>query len=291
MKKTSVVVFNLLLSHAVWALDCDIPPNISIHHTEKMYANSVLWLNNNSDENIPPFILKSAQDKNTLTLSPTFAHSSIQKLQPEHPFKTKQNYTLKLKELSGIWQEPDDPNFQNSTGIWFNQDALNFKISQSIQSPALAWQQYPKLKEVEYNHRLHYGNSGGFSLTFKVNQAPENYLIAVHISKNKHFSLTQSFLKNAQQQADGTHEIYLGFGLCEGGIDDFHFNYADKIAVKFDLISHDGIIRPWQGEPLLFSLRNTKSTLAPEKQHESTETSFFQTIKTWLIDLFKKLFS
>ena len=81
-----------------------------------------------------------------------------------------------------------------------------------------------------------------------------DYLVYTHLARQADFSDAQGFLNFIT----GGSTLIIGYDACKLPKEKFDFQFGETIWAKFDLISHNGVMVPWQGEPLKFELQETK---------------------------------
>ena len=270
-----ILAFNSFSS--VWASSCPANRPLDLIHTATLYPNSVMWLNH-------------AQDAIALTAQPIQPSSSqsiplnqaidpitqLVKYTPMQHFMASEHYQISAT------QKKDTEKYSVENQI---------EISTPTQLATLQWLKKPVFTgyEISEDDPLS-GVSGQMTFTLQTNFPPDDYLVLVHILNSKKYAGPHHFILQPSASTDSnqpnTTNISMGFSICQSTL---LFEENEELLAKFDLISHDGKIIPWQGDPIKVHIQKNPSTAI--KVQETPPQGWWQKIKQWFFDKWEQLFS
>ena len=270
----AILAFNSFSS--AWASSCPANRPLDLIHTATLYPNSVMWLNH-------------AQDAIALTAQP-IQPSSSQSI----PLNQAIDPTTQLVKYTPIQQFIASEHYQISATQKKDTEEYSvenqIEISAPTQLATLQWLKKPVFTgyEISGDDPL-FGVSGQMTFTLQTNLNPDHYLVLVHILNSKKFADPVHFILRPAVSTDSNQSnsaiISMGFSTCQSTV---LFEENDELLVKFDLISHDGQIIPWQDDPIKVHIQNPKASFTaqdPAPQH------WWEKIKKWFFDWLEKLFS
>ena len=276
--KNIIILITLSLNASLsWASSCPANQQLLLIHTT-MYPNSVIWLNQH--QNAIPLTAKSKQQSVQFEQSSIASAPLILKYTPKQNFIASQQYQITSPQMKNMGLNPD--NYQ-------------FEVEKNIDLAALQWVEKPQLLGYEISDDdPQFGISGQIYFSLQTNLKPENYLVLVHLIDTIKSADPQSFIlqpfATPEQKNENIAQITMGFNPC---LSTFHFQENDEIWAKFDLITHDGKIIPWDSEALKISIKpsSKQSTVISESSTQVQSLSWWQEFKNWFLNLFKLIFS
>ena len=244
-----------------WATSCGSRALYDLHVSwMNVYPDSVFWLevsqlpqNDQLDVHSMQFQRLGQRGIGYKTL--THYPYGIAQLRPKKPLQVGLQYTFTSKtpleklQYEYKWQkgviETVDVGWVERT-----HKVNSFTVLPAVTLPLPAWVQYPKLYEVSLGESM-LGSVGDIRWKMQTTLDNRDYLVYVSLSRKADFSGAQGFLTAiSYDQA-----VNIGHEPCKLRKDYFDFKYDEIIWAKFDLISHNGVIVPWQGAPLRFELK------------------------------------
>ncbi|UOO88566.1 hypothetical protein LVJ82_13985 [Vitreoscilla massiliensis] len=244
---------------SAWATSCGTRLLYNLHtQTQNVYPDSVFWLEISSRPQTEQLDVHNMQfqrlGQRGIGYQPVTNYlNGIAQLRPKKPLQVGLKYTFTsktpLEKLQYEWQkgviETVDLEWVEAA-----QRVNSFTVLPAVSLPLPAWVQYPKLHEVSQGETT-VGDAGRISWKMQANLNVRDYLVYVNLSRKADFSEAQGFLTDVGYGQT----VNVSFDPCQTRKERFDFKYGDTIWAKFDLISHNGIIVPWQGEPLRFELQ------------------------------------
>ncbi|NHB56829.1 hypothetical protein G9F32_02105 [Acinetobacter sp. 194] len=170
----------------------------------------------------------------------------------------------------------------------FNPDDYKFEIKTLPNLPKLKWIEKPHF--LGYNitpENAQFDQSGELIFSFQTNQDPNDYLILIHATNITKLGNSNSFIlspyKDSESKQSFKSYISFGYHMCQHLV---NFDENDQILLKFDLVSHDGKVIPWQDDPIKISIQKTLQ----EQNTTSKNLSWYQKIWNWITKILFKIF-
>nr|WP_174505735.1 hypothetical protein [Acinetobacter sp. Marseille-Q1620] len=242
--KYFIIIYLCIIWGKVWGVSCELPINDEFLHTETIYPDSVYWISPIDGDDIKDkFItLNSESDKDNAMLLEYIADQKLIKLTPKNKLKNEK-YELKSAVI---------PNYVRG-------DTHPIEVNTSIPIKKLHWIEKPKFISTKKKAHYQMFGWGGGSRTeilfnLKTNLDPKQYLINVKSYENLDSTNFESYLARPFLSENNVESFELWSGFNRGcprvrKQQDFSFQQGQTVYLKFDLITHDGLIIPWQGEP------------------------------------------
>lgn len=284
MKINNKLVFIFFIMHSAfsWGYSCPANQYFTKHHTQNMYSNSVLWLQQHTGTNIGTVIAKSKTDTVPFNLKTTTLNNEI-KLIPKKPYLKNTEYTLVNKHLEQQYSTED----------------LTFKISDHppVDQPRL--ETAPTLEKYQYHQGdMQTGPSGEIQFKFKANLDPADYLVRLKVSQSNDFSAASEYILEPFQTQKTDHlsdksdavltHVHSYFGACHWGV---RFQENDHFWIKMDLISHQGdlISSPFPASEIIIAPE--PKAVASKPVDDIHTANFWQKLLIKIKSFFISLFS
>lgn len=255
-----------------WASSCPINQYFTLIHTDNMYPNSSIWVNKPYE--VLPLIAISNHEKISLKVDTIKSTNEIYKYKADQLFTPNKEYQIETK--SNAFSQ-------------FNPNDYTFEVKALTNLPSLKWINKPQFIGYEITPaNPQFSQSGQLNFSFKTNLNPKDYLILVHAVNITKFGDPQSFILNPSIDIDLQDPllsmIYFGYHQCENQLS---FDENDEIWVKFDLVTHDGIIIAWQDAPVKFTIKE------PSKPQNETTSNlhWYERLCNWITQLISALLS
>ncbi|MEN8282931.1 hypothetical protein [Acinetobacter gerneri] len=246
MKYFSIICL-CLFGGNVWAMSCAVPLSDGVLHTGAIYPNSVFWISLVYGDNIQDkFVtLNSKNDKDNKMLLEYISDQKLIKLTPKNKLKNE-NYELKSSVI---------PNYVGG-GTYL----VEVNTPVHIEKPQLI-----SIKNNK-NYSLLYGNtqqSTSILFNLKTNLDSKQYLINVKSYKNQNSEDFESYVARPFSSKNGVESFELWSDFNSGcpsvrKTQNFSFQEGKTVYLKFDLITYDGKIIPWQGDAEVYKFNIKK---------------------------------
>ena len=262
MKTILAILLGCSLPVAAWATGCSIRPLYNLHtRGHNVYPDSVFWLDVRTDNEAQQLDVHTLEFQRlgaggtgyqTITQNP---YGMVQ-LRPKKPLQIGVPYTFTTKkplDLQYVYIT-EEKEWVSSERVSVTHTLNSFMVKPAVNLPLPAWVAYPQLHEVSIYADMHYDTHNIIKWEMKTNLQADDYYVYVSLSKKADFSDAQGYFTDVSWN----NILSLYYSPCSESRDFFSFQFGETIWAKFDLISHNGVIVPWQGEPLKFELQETK---------------------------------
>ena len=241
MKQHLLGMALLALSASAWSLSCTPTPVFEVVHTGNVYVDSVFWLQSSVPESQAPISVTDLQlqpdGKAVAALQSNprqIAGYTGFQVQPQ--LQAGGAYQVVLKD-----KKRDNYAFLSDLA---NRFTVETKI---VTSPDLAWRERPKLIKVGH-HSGTWGDSGNVLWSLQTTRPLQDYLVVLQLAAKPDMANAKTFIVNPVS-LQGQEVVAVSFGPCQYGPKAYVFTKNSTVWAKFDLLSHDGKLIPWQGEP------------------------------------------
>ena len=247
---------------SAWAAWCGPRYLYELHvFTQNVYPDSVFWLKvypgRETDQlNVRNMQFQQLGQRGTGYKTVTHYPYGIMQLRPKKPLQEGLRYTFTSKTpLEKLQYQADKGVTKSVDTSWVDKTLRGntFTVSPAVKLPLPIWEQYPELYGVRYSDSTA-GQDKIIEWKLKTNLQSNDYLVYTHLARQADFSDAQGFLNFIT----GGSTLIIGYDACKLPKEKFDFQFGETIWAKFDLISHNGVIVPWQGEPMKFELRETE---------------------------------
>ncbi len=243
MKQHLLGMALLALSASAWSLSCTPTPAFALKHTGNVYTDSVFWLQSSVPESQAPISVTDVQLQQDGKTAPVLALQAWpQKIdgysgvQMKGKLQAGGAYQLVLKDQS------------RETYPGLSEVANRFSVeTKIIASPDLAWREPPKLIKVGYNSGT-WGDSGNVLWSLQTTRPLQDYLVVIQLAAKPDMANAKTFIVNPVS-LQGQDVVGVSFGPCQYGPEAYVFSKNSTVWARFDLLSHDGKLIPWQGKP------------------------------------------
>ena len=241
MKQHLLGMALLAVSASAWSLSCTPKPAFEVLHTGNVYVDSVFWLQSSVPESQAPISVADLQ----LQLdgkAGAALQANPQKIAGYTGFQVQPQlqaggaYQVVLKD-----KKRDNYAFLSDLA---NRFTVETKI---VTNPDLAWRESPKLIKVKH-HSGTWGDSGNVLWSLKTTRPLQDYLVVIQLAPERNMEKAQTFIVNPVS-LQSQEVVGVGFGPCQYGPESYVFSKNSTVWAKFDLLSHDGKLIPWQGKP------------------------------------------
>ena len=255
MKTILAILLGCSLPVAAWATGCSIRPLYNLHtRGHNVYPDSVFWLDVRTDNEAKQLDVRTLEFQRlgargtgyqAITQNP---YGMVQ-LRPKKPLQIGVPYTFTTRkplDLQYVYIAENNE-WVSSERVRATHQRNSFMVLPAVDLPLPAWVAYPKLHEVSIYADMHYDTHNIIKWKMETNLQANDYYVYVTLAKKADFS-----------DASWNNILSLYYSPCSESRDSFRFQFGETIWAKFDLISHNGVMVPWQGEPLKFELQETK---------------------------------
>ena len=231
----------LAISASAWSLSCTPTPAFNLKHTGNVYADSVFWLQSSVPESQAPISVADVQlqqDGKTVAALQAYPQkiSGYTGMQVQPQLQAGGAYQVMLKDKS------------RDVYSGLSKLANRFTVeTKTVTSPDLAWRKPPKLMKVGHNSGP-WGDSGNVLWSLQTTRPLQDYLVVIQLAAKPDMANAKTFIVNPVS-LQGQDVVGVSFGPCQYGPESYVFSKNSTVWAKFDLLSHDGKLIPWQGKP------------------------------------------
>ena len=238
MKQYMLGMALLGISVSAWSLSCTPTPAFALTHTGNVYPDSVFWL----QSSLPPSYaaigmadvqLQLAGKQGPMLRMWPQSIAGYSGLQAKTKLQAGGAYQVVLKDKS------------RETYPGLSDIANGFTVKSQTANLDLAWREPPKLIKVGHNTGS-WGDSGNALWSLQTTRPLQDYLVVIRLAPERDMAAAKTFIVNPVA-LQGQDVVGVSFGPCQYGPKAYVFAKNSTGWAKFDLLSHDGKLIPWQG--------------------------------------------